>query len=56
MTCLVVKWPEMTWYDLSNIQVFSHAVGKHNDRQALGTRVVLAEEKEAQPDGKVGFE
>ena len=34
-------------------KVFSHAVGKFNDRQCLGTREILGEEKEVQPDGKV---
>jgi hypothetical protein len=28
-------------------------VGKHNEREALGTREILSEDKEVQPDGKV---
>jgi len=41
-------------YNLNTMEkVFSHAVGKFNDRQSLGTREILGEEKEAQPDGKV---
>ena len=41
-------------YNLNTMEkVFSHAVGKFNDRQCLGMREILGEEKEAQPDGKV---
>jgi len=41
-------------YNLNTMEkVFSHAVGKFNDRQCLGTREILGEEKEVQPDGKV---
>jgi len=41
-------------YNLNTMEkVFSHSVGKFNDRQCLGTREILGEEKEAQPDGKV---
>ena len=35
------------------VQVFSHVVGKHNEREALGTRHIISEDKEIQPDGKV---
>lgn len=41
-------------YNLHTMEkVFSHIVGRHNDRQALGTRIVISEDKEVQPDGKV---
>jgi len=41
-------------YNLNTMEkVFSHVVGKFNDRQCLGTREILGEEKEVQPNGKV---
>jgi len=41
-------------YNLNTLEkVFSHVVGKFNDRQCLGTREILGEEKEVQPNGKV---
>jgi len=41
-------------YNLNTMEkVFSHVVGKFNDRQCLGTREIFGEEKEVQPDGKV---
>eukprot|EP00090_Calanus_glacialis_P001394 TRINITY_DN10994_c0_g1_i1.p1 TRINITY_DN10994_c0_g1~~TRINITY_DN10994_c0_g1_i1.p1 ORF type:complete len:726 (-),score=259.31 TRINITY_DN10994_c0_g1_i1:181-2358(-) len=41
-------------YNLNTMEkVFSHVVGKFNDRQCMGTREILGEEKEVQPDGKV---
>ena len=41
-------------YNLNTIEkVFAHAVGKFNERQCLGTREILGEEKEVQPNGKI---
>jgi len=41
-------------YNLNTVdKVFSHAIGKQNDRQALGTREIIEEVKVPQPDGKV---
>jgi len=41
-------------YNLNTMEkVFSHVVGKFNDRQCMGTREILGEEKVVQPDGKV---
>jgi len=41
-------------YNLNTMEkVFSHAVGRFNDRQVMGTREVLEETKEAQADGRV---
>ena len=35
--------------------MLSHCIGKHNNREMLGTREIIAEEKETQPDGKVNY-
>lgn len=41
-------------YNLNTLEkVFSHAVGKFNDRQCMGTREILGVENEVQPNGKV---
>eukprot|EP00092_Neocalanus_flemingeri_P005787 GFUD01006229.1.p1 GENE.GFUD01006229.1~~GFUD01006229.1.p1 ORF type:complete len:726 (-),score=213.49 GFUD01006229.1:423-2600(-) len=41
-------------YNLNTMEkVLSHVVGKFNERQCLGTREILGEEKEVQPDGKI---
>jgi len=34
-------------------ECFEHAVGLHGDKHMLGTRDILSEEQEVQPDGKV---
>jgi len=41
-------------YNLHTMEkVFSYVVGKFDERDCLGTRTILSEEKEKQPDGKV---
>jgi len=41
-------------YNLNTLEkVWSHVVGKFNDRQALGTREITAETQEVQPNGKL---
>lgn len=41
-------------YNLNTMEkIFSHVVGRHNERQALGTREIISEDKEVQGDGKV---
>jgi len=41
-------------YNLNTMEkVFSHSVGKFNERQSMGTRQILGETKEVQSDGRV---
>jgi len=45
---------DMRRFNLNTMEkVLSHCIGKHNNREMLGTREIIAEEKETQPDGKV---